>query len=168
MRRQFAGVIWLSLIVMSVLSVSKDSIFFSQLLLGNIEPMHAFMLGALILFPIYFYILAVNDQQSWFRRMLYLLGFIFGGYLIFLLETLNKTVPQPLTSRKVLVLAAIDVILIILFVFALLQGDWQFFLLSYRSDRIVYVMTWNVLGYVGVVWTKVLLGMSSYFKSLFT
>lgn len=169
MNRQFAAVIWLALVVMSALSGlwGRESVFLSQLMSGNIDPIHWFIFLSLGLFPIYFLVLAVNDQQPRLRTWLYLLGFVFGGFIIFLLEALNNQPPQSLSKRKAMILMFMDCVVIGLFVYALVAGNWHAFLQSYRTDLFVYVMTWDFLGFIGVLWTKLLLGMHVYFKLLF-
>ena len=166
MRKQFTWIIWFALLVMSALSPlwGTESVFLNQVFAQDLDPTQWFVFMSLGLFPLYFFILALNDKQPWPRACLYLLGMILGGFVIFPLDALSKAVPQPLSKPTFMILALMDITLVGMFVWAMITGDWSVYMQSYRSDLFVYVMTWDMLAFIGVLLAKIAFGAPQYFK----
>ena len=168
MRRRFTWIIWLVLVALTASSPlwGSKSTFLTSVFAGQLDPTQWFVFNALGLFPLYFFILARNDQQPHLRSLLYLSGMVLGGFIIFPLEVTSKTKPQPLTKLNLTLLVSMDLLFIGLLIWALIFGDWSLYSESYRNDLFVYVMTWDFFAFLGVLTVKIIASYKTYFNNI--
>lgn len=168
MRRRLTWIIWIVLVALSASSPlwGSESTFLSQVVKGQLDPTQWFVFNALGLFPLYFFILARNDQQPLLRSLLYLGGMVLGGFIIFPLEVTSQSKPQPLTKLNLSLLVSMDILFIGLFIWALFFGDWSIYRESYRTDLFVYVMTWDFFAFFAVLAVKIITSFKTYFANI--
>lgn len=166
MRSVIIWIIWLALVIVSALSPlwGSESLFLSQVFARNLDPTLWFVFISLGVFPLYFFILALNDKQSLPRSLMYLLGMILGGFVIFPLEALNKAQPQPLSKFSLYLLVLLNFVLLGLLLWANFTGSWEVYMQSFRNDLFVYVMTWDAIAFIIVLKVKLFTGLKYYYK----
>lgn len=167
MNRRVVFIIWLALIGVSAISPLwvEPSLFLNQVLSGSLDPSQWFIFTSLGFFPLYFFVFALNEKQPLWRSILYLLGMIFGGFIVFPLEALNNKTAKPLTLTHLVMLATMDSILIAILVWSIFLGDWSVYIRSYQTDLFVYIMTWDFIAIIIVLSYKVISQAPIYFQS---
>jgi hypothetical protein len=167
MNRLIVFVIWLGLIALAAMTPlwAQPSLFLNQVLSGNLDPSQWFIFMSLGFFPLYFFIFALNEKQPLWRSLLYLLGMGFGGFIVFPLEALNNKSANPLTRLQLILLATMDSILFLILAWSIFFGDWSVYIQSYQNDLFVYIMTWDFIAIVIVLFYKVISQSSIYFKT---
>jgi hypothetical protein len=166
MKKHIILIIWVVLIIISVITPlwGQTSNFLNQVFASDLDPTQWFVFNSLGIFPLYFFILSLNDKKPWWMSLLYLFGLGFGGFVIFPLEALTQTKPQPLKKSSFFALASFDIILTIMLVWALFFGDWSVYRSSFQQDLFVYIMTWDFIAVVIVLFYKVLMNHKVYFS----
>jgi hypothetical protein len=166
MRKHVILIIWAALIILSAITSlwSQPSTFLNQVFANNLDPSQWFIFNSLGIFPLYFFILALNDKKPWWISSLYLFGLMFGGFIIFPLEAFSKTEAQPLKKSSFLALASLDILLTIMFIWAIIFGDWSVYRSNFQQDLFVYIMTWDFIAIVIVLFYKVWMHNKVYFS----
>jgi hypothetical protein len=166
MNRYIVATIWIILIAVSAITPlwNVPSTFLDQVMLGTLDPSQWFIFTSLGLFPLYFFIFSRNENQPLWRSMFYLFGLILGGFIIFPLEALNQRKAQPLSKIQLVSLAMMDTTLIILLGWSIIFGDWSVYIQSYQKDLFVYIMTWDFIAVVIVLFYKAFANADTYLK----
>jgi hypothetical protein len=166
MKRKVPFLIWIILVVIAGLALLNPipSDFLNQVLRLNLDPSLWFVFNALGLIPLYFIILSVNDKKPWWISSLYLLGLGLGGFVLFPLEFLFKSKPQPLKKSSFFLLGSIDIILTLMLLWAVFFGDWSVYRQAYQNDLFVYIMTWDFIALIIVLFYKVASQSHIYFS----
>lgn len=168
MNRFIVFIIWVGLLTLATISplLGVPSLFLDQVFANQLDPSQWFIFTSLGIFPLYFLIFSFNEKQPIWRSLLYLLGMILGGFIVFPLEVISKYSANPLTRLQFVLLALMDSILIILLVWSIIFGDWSVYIQSYQNDLFVNIMTWDFIAIVIVLFYKVISNSKIYFRTL--
>lgn len=166
MKRRVPLLIWIVLVMVTINASlnGASSDFLNQVFSLNLDPSLWFVFNALGLIPMYFLILSINDKKPWWQSMFTLLGFGLGGFVLFPLEFLFRSKPLPLKKYSFFLLGSIDIILTLMLLWALIFGDWSVYRQAYQSDLFVYVMTWDFIALIIVLFYKVASHSPIYFS----
>jgi len=168
MNRNIILIIWLCIFAIASISIrwGAQTLIIGLDLYSSFDPTQWLVLALFAILPLYFLIFSICEKQPLWRKILYLLGLWFGSFVIFPLEFLNKYGANPLTRTHIIALAFLDILLLTILTWAIMFGNWTYYIQSYQTDFTFFFITWNLIAMVIGLIYKVFSNSKIYFKTL--